>query len=67
MVKSLISVNIIANCNFLINPLGLISDSEVNLFKYDVFPEVGVGKDGKILHANMPKSVTFGNVTAHIP
>ena len=53
MVKSLISVNIIANCDFLINPLGLISDLEANFFEYYVFPEVRVGKDENILHANM--------------
>ena len=35
--KNLILAIIIANCDFLINPLGPISDLEVNLSKYDVF------------------------------
>ncbi len=52
MVKYLILVITIASCDFLINPVGPISDLEADLFKYDVFPEVRVGKEEKILHAN---------------
>ena len=56
MVKYLILIIIIANYDFLINPLGLISDLEANLFKYDVLWGVRVGKDEKILHAKTGKS-----------
>ncbi len=48
----LILVIIIASCDFSINPVGPISDLEADLFKYDVFSEVRVGKEEKILHAN---------------
>ena len=41
MVGNLILVNIIATRDFLINPLGLVSGSEANLFKYDVFRRSG--------------------------
>ena len=41
MVKYLILVIIIASCDFLINPVGPISDLEANLFKYDVFLRSG--------------------------
>ena len=58
---------IIASCGFLINSVGPISDPEANLFKYDVSSEVRIGKDSKILHANMQKSGTFENGTDHIP
>ena len=55
----MILVIIRAIYDFLINSFFPISYLEANLFKYEVFLGVRVGKDEKILHANMPRSVTF--------